>query len=192
MNQNRPKCHSVWWKQFFNWCQLFAVSISWMGPSGARVQGNLKDLSLCFGADIYWSLQVLFQAILLFPLHTEALKARSQPLLMTVSQTIKSSPSFVSCLWGGGSVLEDSSQKCPKVQNMHSSWLCISVPSPDAAALWDLRFVPTTSEIKRGVCSGWTVPLEMSAHSSGHCGLKLETQECCWQRGWKRQFLQLD
>lgn len=36
MNQNRPKCHSLWRKQFFNWHQIFPLSISWMGSSGGH------------------------------------------------------------------------------------------------------------------------------------------------------------
>lgn len=52
-----------------------------------------------------------------------------------------------------------------RYKTWHSSWLCISVPSPDPAALGSHRFVPTASEIKRGVCSGWRSSKNSSARS---------------------------
>lgn len=160
MNQNRPKCHFVWQKQIFNWCQIFPLSISWMGSSGGQSarQTEISPPALEQLLLIY-NLQFCPKEFSFSPFHTKALKARSQ--VSDYCETIKSLLSFVSCLWGGGWVLEDTSQKCPEVQNMHSNWLCISVPSP-SCSLGSHRFIPTPSQRKIWVCSGW----RSSQHSS--------------------------
>lgn len=87
MNQNRPKCHFVWWKQFFNWCQLFPLSISWMGPSGGqgarKTERSLPVFQSSYFATAY---KLQFCSSNSSFSHTEALKARSQPLLIIVRQ----------------------------------------------------------------------------------------------------------
>lgn len=101
-----------------------------------------KDFSLCFGAVFTLPQLTSFSSVLSnSPFHRSTQKPSRQDHTswIIVSQTIKSLLPFVSWLW----VLEDSSQKCPKVQNMHSNWLCISVPSPaPISPVGSHRFVP--------------------------------------------------
>ena len=132
MNQNRLKCHCMWWKQFFyNWCQVFPLSISWMGlswgQSAIKAEKHLLVLWRSYYPVYFTIISSIISKFSFSPLLQKPSRQEHKSLLTIVSQTIKSLLSFVSWLWGGVWALEDTSQNCQKAWKMQNSLLCISV-----------------------------------------------------------------